>query len=217
VRERVSRTLADQESRRQQADNSFDADAFRKRFIDATPLGSIELQIAFGPKGEYGAWLRTHHVAAVINGVMFLHGGISPSVAALGCAGINAQARKDFESLGTVAPKSSADLLLTREDGPVWYRGLAMEPESAFSASVDAILASVNARGMVVGHTSPANGRITPRFGGRIVLIDTGMLGGKFFPGGRPSALEILGGAFTAIYPGERVEVPVSSARAAAF
>jgi predicted MPP superfamily phosphohydrolase len=220
LRERLSRTLADQESRRQQgANKTFDADAFRKQFIDTTPLGSIELQIAFGPKGEYGTWLRTHHVAAVINGMVFLHGGISPSVAALGCAGINEQGRKELESLGTVALKSSADLLLTRDDGPLWYRGLAMEPESAFSASVDTIVTALNARTIVVGHTSPANGRITPRFGGRIVLIDTGMLGGKFFPGGRPSALEILGGAFTAIYQGERVEIPAASAvpKAAAF
>jgi hypothetical protein len=220
LRERLSRTLADQESRRQQGtDKKFDADAFRKRFIDATPLGSIELQIAFGPKGEYGSWLRTHHVAAVINGLMFLHGGTSPSVAALGCAGINEQARKELETIGTVALKSAADLLVTREDGPLWYRGLAMEPETAFSTSVDTILATLNAQALILGHTSPTNGRVTPRFGGRVVLIDTGMLGGKFFPSGRPSALEILGGTFTAIYKGERVEIPSASAapKAAAF
>src|SRR5262245_35178070 len=61
IRERYYRVLLEQETKRQRgADQSFDASAFRKRFLDTTPLGSIELQIALGPKGEYGTWLRTH-------------------------------------------------------------------------------------------------------------------------------------------------------------
>ena len=43
-------------------------------------------------------------------------------------------------------------------------------------------------------------GIITQRFDGRLVLIDTGMLAGKFFPGGRASALEITGGSVNPIY-----------------
>jgi len=43
-------------------------------------------------------------------------------------------------------------------------------------------------------------GRITPRFGSRVVQIDSGMLDGTFFPGGAPSALVIEGGAMTAVY-----------------
>ena len=72
-------------------------------------------------------------------------------------------------------------------------------------------------RHLVVGHTAPPKeaGRIAARFGGRIFLIDTGMLPGHY-PGGRPSALEIAGGRFTAIYSGERVVLLEPPARAAA-
>ena len=150
-------------------------------------------------------------MVAAINGVVFLHGGISPSVAPLGCAGINAQARKDLESASAAPLTSAAELLITREDGPLWYRGLATEPEAEFSSSVDQILSALGARAIVVGHTPLATSRITPRFGGRVVQIDTGMLDGAFFPGGRASALEIVGGTFTAIYQGSRVEVPLAS------
>jgi hypothetical protein len=55
----------------------------------------------------------------------------------------------------------------------------------------------------VVGHT-PQIGGIRMRFGGRAFLIDTGILSG-YFQGGRPSALEINAGTFTAVYPNERV------------
>ena len=92
--------LLDEETRRQRgADQDFDAAAFRKRFLDATPLGSIELQIAFGPKGEYGSWLRTHHAVARINGILFVHGGISPSVAA---ARMRGHQRADRQGTGIV-------------------------------------------------------------------------------------------------------------------
>ena len=45
---------------------------------------------------------------------------------------------------------------------------------------------------------------------GRIVQIDTGMLDGTFFPGGRASALEIAGDTWTAIYQDGRQ--PISRA-----
>ena len=61
----------------------------------------------------------------------------------------------------------------------------------------------MNARAIVVGHT-PTIGRISTRFGGKVVQIDSGMLDGSFFPGGIPSALEIHGGTWTAIYLNRR-------------
>src|SRR5882672_136547 len=45
------------------------------------PAGFIEQREAFGPKGEYGAWLRGHDAVAEIDGVIFLHGGIHPDLA----------------------------------------------------------------------------------------------------------------------------------------
>jgi hypothetical protein len=206
LRERYYRVLLEQETKRQGGADR-DVDAFRKRFLDSTPLGSIELQMAVGPKGEYGTWLRARDAVAIVNGIAFVHGGFSPSVAPLGCEGVNQQVRKDLADAFTAPPSSASDLLMTREDGPLWYRGLATEPESAFSEPVDGILRALGARAIVVGHTVTATGRIAPRFGGRVVQIDTGMLDGDFFPGGRASALEILNGKLTAIYEDGRVEL----------
>jgi len=56
----------------------------------------------------------------------------------------------------------------------------------------------------VIGHTVSETGRIRPRFDGRVVQIDTGMLT-SVYKGGRPSALEIAGDRWTAIYEDGRV------------
>jgi hypothetical protein len=44
------------------------------------PAGFVEQREAFGPKGEYGAWLRGHAAVAEIEGIIFLHGGIHPDL-----------------------------------------------------------------------------------------------------------------------------------------
>ena len=60
----------------------------------------------------------------------------------------------------------------------------------------------------MVGHTVPADSRITTRFEGRVIQIDTGMIGGSFFPDGVGSALEIRGDTLTAIYENGRERLP---------
>jgi hypothetical protein len=189
-----------------------ESEALRKRVIDAakvddktkeqlikeTPLGEIEMRIAFGPNGDYGKWLRTLDSVVKINGVLFVHGGISPAVAAMSCDDINARIRReltvDFDKTMT-APLMS---LAAREDSPAWYRGLALEPDS-FAPQVDDILAKQSARMMVVAHTVTPNARVRVRFDGKVIEIDTGMQP-AYVPAGHASALEFRDGTITAIY-----------------
>lgn len=49
-------------------------------WIARHPAGFIEQREAFGPKGEYGAWLRGRAAVAEIEGIIFLHGGIHPDL-----------------------------------------------------------------------------------------------------------------------------------------
>jgi hypothetical protein len=90
-------------------------------------------------------------------------------------------------------------LALRDGDGPLWYRGLATLPDDQQPA-VEAMLKRYGAQRVVIGHTPQLpGGKIRARFGGRVILIDTGMLT-SFFKGGQPSALELQGGRMTAIY-----------------
>jgi hypothetical protein len=99
-------------------------------------------------------------------------------------------------------------MLASSESGPLWYRGLAEEPAASFAPQVASILHALGARAIVIGHTAPAGFRIATRFEGRVIQIDTGMLGGTFYPGGMASALEIRSDSLVAIYPAEREGLP---------
>lgn len=81
-------------------------------------------------------------------------------------------------------------------DGPLWYRGLGTEPEAKLDASLTAMLERLKASYIVAGHSVMASKDVTTRFGSRIFLIDTGMLGEVY--AGRPTALEVRDGRFTA-------------------
>jgi hypothetical protein len=185
----------------------FDDVDYRARFLKEVPLGFLEMSQAFAPKGDYGPWMRSRPTMAMINGVAFLHGGVSDTVAPLGCDGINGAVAKELASLPT-DPQAMAALLSASETGPLWYRGLALEPEDTFAPTLTGILERLGARVIVVGHTTVLPGRIGTRFGGRVVQIDTGMLNGTFYPKGVPAALELHGNTATAIYLDRREPLP---------
>ena len=183
------------------AQQPFDAAAYRERFLAEIPLGSVELRAAYGPFGSYGEWLRRLPAVVVINDVAFVHGGISAAVAPLGCRGVNDAVEKELRG----ARDTDGAALGSDEAGPLWYRGLATEPEDSFEPTLERVLAEFGVRGFVIGHT-PEPGRVVARFGGRVIVVDSGMLGGRFYPGGAAAALELDGATMTAIYAGGRRE-----------
>lgn len=201
VRDRLHDILsADAAKRARASEQPFDGNAFRRQFEKEIPLGWIEMRQAFGPQGEYGAWLRQHPAMVVINGVGFVHGGIDLENAALGCSGINAGVQQDV-GIVDPTPEQILAMLSVKETGPLWYRGLVQGSEVP---DVTAILKTLGARALVVGHTPVTGSPIAPRFENRVFPIDTGMLGGTSYPGGVASALEIRGNAVTAIYESRR-------------
>jgi hypothetical protein len=193
------------------AGQPFDDAAYRRRFEQETPLGAVEMLIEFGPNGDFGRWLRTHDTMVKINDFVFVHGGINPSTAALGCKAVNEMVRAELVASTTAADPNA---LSNSETGPLWYRGLASDPEATIAAELDMTLERLGAKTIVIGHTVSSGRGIAARFGGRVVQIDTGMLNGKFFPGGRPSALEIEGNKLTAIYETNREALPLAPAPA---
>ncbi len=108
------------------------------------------------------------------------------------------------------APEATFNNLLVRllainswlcmsDDGPLWYRGYDQWSEQEGTPQIEKVLAAYHAEHIVVAHTVQKVGHIRSRFGGRVFLIDTGMLS-SYWPGGKPSALEISAGRFTALY-----------------
>jgi hypothetical protein len=183
--------------------DKLDAKDFRKTFYEKNTLGSAEMHAAFAESGEYGEWLRRHDIMARINGVVFAHAGPNRTFAERGCAGLNADAHVELKALNLADPNIKKTTLWS-PDGPLWYRGLVGVDPAASPEDVKAILASLGATRIVVGHTATTPGRIRSLQGGSVIAIDSGMLGGELFPNGVPSALEIDKGTVTAIYIGKR-------------
>ena len=91
------------------------------------------------------------------------------------------------EALGVeIFPGFAAAEILFDEDGPLWYRGLALEEPGAIEPVLGRILEAQGVERLVVGHTPPRSLTVESRFGGRVIFIDTGM--NREVYGGHPSA-----------------------------
>lgn len=156
--------------------------------------GRAGREAAFGPLGEDGAWLRTLPVVAVVEGTVFVHGGVTPARAALG-----------VEALNREVPRVLAGTLVADPESPTWYRGYLQEPEPLACANLERALVALGARRMVVGHTTQRSGDVAVRCGGRLLGIDTGISDAY---GGHLNALELRGGDARALTPAGPVDLP---------
>ena len=213
LRERYYRErLAEERKQAKAGGQAFDETEFRRQFLAETPLGLVEMRLAFSERGEYGEWLRGHDTVVKINGLAFLHGGISASVASLGCRGVNAGVRSEIGDGMAALRADPLKSLAARPDGPLWYRGLAEEEEAGFAPRLAEILKAFDVRGIVIGHTVEKNGRVAARFGGRVVMVDAGMTPAF---GGHLAALEILPDGLFGVYPEGRVKIETPALDAA--
>lgn len=85
------------------------------------------------------------------------------------------------------------------ESGPLWFRGYNSWTEAEGETNLTRLTEALRVKRIVAAHTTQPNGEIRRRFGGKVFLIDTGMLS-SYFDGGRASALEISNGNIRAIY-----------------
>lgn len=88
---------------------------------------------------------------------------------------------------------------LLNPNGPLWFRGYATWRTAEADEHLPVLFKRYGASRVVVGHTIMSSMRVTSRFSGRVVLIDTGMLS-SYYKGGRASAIEIRGDTVSAIY-----------------
>jgi hypothetical protein len=179
------------------ADPARKAEAAYRRAWDAThPLGWVEHRQAFGPNGTYGRWLRRQNAIVRINDMLFMHGGLSPALATLSLAEINARIRKELED-----PERLEGGLAIDEQGPLWYRGLVELPEDDLRDHVDGLLTHHQVRHIVVGHTIRAPA-IIPRLSGKVLPIDVGL---SAVYGGPAAGLIVEGTRLFALHRGSKL------------
>ncbi|HET7708882.1 MAG TPA: metallophosphoesterase [Sphingomicrobium sp.] len=171
-----------------QTDPAITDAAVRIRWLQATPLGWVEHRLAWKSKGEIGRWVERNPAVAIIQGTLFVHGGISAEYSVLPVNEINRRVAAALATEGT-----SKNSILEDPLGPLWYRGLvereAGDTRPPIGQEVSTVLNAYGAKRIVVGHTPLLSG-IAVLHQGRLIRIDTG--NARQY-GGRPSYLEIIG------------------------
>ncbi len=177
-------------------DPTMSSSAIHDAWIKATPLGWVEQRLAWAPDGEIGRWVIHNPAVAMVNGNLFVHGGLSAEYSKFSLDQIN---KKVADALRSV--DRSPDSILTDPLGPLWYRGLITRdpkvteippggpPRPKIEQELATVLGAYGAKRMIVGHTPNPKG-IQILYGGRLVTIDTG--NSRYF-NGVPSYLEIIG------------------------
>jgi len=175
-------------------------DAARKKWEAEHPLGWVEHRMAFGPKGAYGKWIRSHSAVIKINDAIYLHGGISPRYVTMPLNKINEMIAAELNDVGKIKDGSP----VTAQDGPLWYRGLAQEEGPTIEAHVNQVLAAYGIKHIVLGHT-PTAGAVIPRFGGKVIQADVGL---SAVYGSHRACLVSEGDVLYAMHRGEKIPLP---------
>ncbi len=87
-------------------------DDVKEQWMAAIPPGWLEYKEALGPETHYGSWLHQRPVVVVINGVLFVHGGVGPDLAGLSVAEINAKVASELATYHRLREAMIADKLV---------------------------------------------------------------------------------------------------------
>ena len=176
---------------------------FRETWNVEHPLGWVEHRQAWdpawNPEAELARRVLDSKVAVRINDTLFVHGGISGFYCRNSLASLTEGVRSGLVNFDPQTPGIVED-----EFGPLWYRGLSGVAPEAPPETVDAILAHHGVKRIAVGHT-PTSGVIWPQYGGKVVMIDTGISDAY---GGHLGWLELTPEGVYAGYPGGRLPLP---------
>ncbi len=74
-------------------------DDIRDEWIEDQVPGRVEYLRAMGPDGAYGEWLRTLPVVATLDGILFMHAGITPQLAGWSVDDINQRLADEIDAL----------------------------------------------------------------------------------------------------------------------
>jgi len=149
----------------------------RSKWQAKLPLGALEHQVAWAPRGDVGKWIVNNKAVVMINGNLFAHGGLSEKYTVFDISDMNKAAKKALKEQDL-----SFESIINDPLGPLWYRGLVrrnaeepLEGQSRLSREdeLKLILETYGASRIIVGHTPSISG-IKAHFGTKLIQIDTG-------------------------------------------
>ncbi|QXP78839.1 MULTISPECIES: metallophosphoesterase [Winogradskyella] len=130
-------------------------------------------QFEFYDKNSFiGRWLKSKNTIELINGNLFVHGGISPKLenTELNIDELNQLIRENYYK--PYFPKKNGEktqeLLTSSITSPYWYRGYFKNDLS--QEEIDIVLNKFNAKAVIVGHTIQS--KVNRTYNGKVIGID---------------------------------------------
>jgi hypothetical protein len=164
-----------------------------EKYTKTARLLNIEYIDLYNKNTELGRWLRTKNIIEKIGKILYVHGGVSPSVNRLGLSiqSINDLARPYYDSKTDSSNQTLLTLYNSRKTrteisrtSPFWFRGYYENSEHAREipsmAQVDSSLSQFKVSRIITGHTIIGSGdKITSHYDDKIINIDTKHAQGK--------------------------------------
>ena len=119
-----------------------------------------------------GKWLSRKNTIELINGYLFVHGGIHPEIANmnLNLEEMNRIVRtRYYKGYYPKNEKSNEQLLTSTTKGPSWYRGY-YKDDNLTQEKVESGLNKFKAKAVIVGHTIQS--KVNRSFNGKVIGID---------------------------------------------
>lgn len=139
--------------------------------VVATILDKKQFQL-YDTTSFLGRWMNSKNTLEVINGYLFVHGGITPEIPDinLNINQMNETIRKNYYK--PYYPKKDGnkitEMLTSSKKSPYWYRGYFKEDLS--QDDINKGLEKFNAKGVIVGHT--VQSKIKRKYEGKVIAID---------------------------------------------
>ena len=116
---------------------------------------------------ELGRWLRSKNIIEKVGKYAFLHGGISPQLAALNLTYDEINDYGRIEINGSSCPNNDC-ITVNGSNGIYWYRGMVYQ--ALTQQQVDEFLDSLDVQRVIVGHTKGST--IRSMYNDRVMAID---------------------------------------------
>lgn len=140
---------------------------------------------AFLPGSEIARRLAERNTVAIVGDTLFAHAGVLPKHVRYGIGRINDEVRRFFRGELASLPE-----VVGGDDAPVWTRVFGgPSPGAEACAELDAVLASLSVKRLVIGHTVQKAG-VTSACDDRVFRVDVGL--SDYYGKNPTQVLEIL-------------------------
>jgi hypothetical protein len=137
-----------------------------KYFNNASLMGKRMAEL-YDSDTELGRWLRSKNIIEKVGKYAFLHGGISPQLAALDLTYDEINDYGRIEINGSSCPNNDC-ITVNGSNGIYWYRGMVYQ--TLTQQQVDKFLDSLDVQRVIVGHTKGST--IRSMYNDRVMAID---------------------------------------------